>query len=540
MSMQTPASAAGPGAQELAAPKQGSLPRQTVGGLIAISIFWFAINFHWAALQLLIVPGQVTQLLLRVAPGATLSAQASWVTANRPLILAMVSAPGLIVALIANPLFGLFSDRTHSRFGRRRPYVVCGTAVNVVALVLMALLPASLIQTGQTSSLVPALIALTGGLMLAQLANNSAVAPFHALLPDLVPEEQRGTASGIMGLALFLGQIGGAVAPSLFGFNSDALLSGKQSFAAYQHGIMLSYVSVIVVIVVMASLTAILVHERPWTPDATSDQTAEPLTQTMRDLVLTVVVIVVVSAALIGLLASNITRLSLSSDTLNVVELVAVVLAGLGAAKAFDFRPRRNPDFSWVVLTRMLVMMGVYMVQSFLVYFMGDVAHAPSPEMATTEFVIVLTVTALISTSIAGWASDRFGRKRMVYVSGTFMAIVGAVFVLAPLLVPQLVLPIAFAVSAIFGLGYGAYISVDWALVADVLPSGATFARDMGIWNLGLTVPQVFALVLGSWLIALGTVLVSKTFGYTLLFIWFVVFCVAGTVTVRFIKGVKR
>ena len=42
----------------------------------------------------------------------TLASQASWVTAHSGLALAVVVAPGLIVALLANPLFGLLSDRT--------------------------------------------------------------------------------------------------------------------------------------------------------------------------------------------------------------------------------------------------------------------------------------------------------------------------------------------------------------------------------------------------------------------------------------------
>src|SRR6185437_6497519 len=70
--------------------------------------------------------------------------------------------------------------------------------------------------------------------------------------------------------------------------------------------------------------------------------------------------------------------------------------------------------------------------------------------------------------------------------------------------------------------GYGSYLSVDWALVADVLPSDATFARDMGVWNIGLTIPQVLAAVFGGWMLALGVILGSTSLGYTFLFVSFV------------------
>jgi hypothetical protein len=98
---------------------------------------------------------------------------------------------------------------------------------------------------------------------------------------------------------------------------------------------------------------------------------------------------------------------------------------------------------------------------------------------------------------------------------------------------------LAYVAASTFGLGYGAYVSVDWALVLDVLPAEATYARDMGVWNISLTLSQVVATVLGAWVIALGTSLVDLKFGYMLLFVSCVIFCVLGTVTVRYIKGVK-
>jgi hypothetical protein len=50
----------------------------------------------------------------------------------------------------------------------------------------------------------------------------------------------------------------------------------------------------------------------------------------------------------------------------------------------------------------------------------------------------------------------------------------------------------------------------------------------------------VLAAVFGGWLIGLGIALGSLQLGYTFLFVGFVVFCVSGTVTVRYIKGVAR
>ncbi len=514
-----------------------TLPRRSLGGLIAISIFWFALNFHWAALQSLIIPNQVIGILFHDAPGTTIQARAAWAESHKALTLAIVVAPGLVVALITNPLFGFFSDRTSGRFGRRRPYIIGGTLANVVGLAAMALLPAAVAGTGIGSVLPPSAFVLMGGLMLVQLANNAAAAPFHALLPDLVPQEQRGTASGIMGLAQLVGQIGGFVAPVLFGFSSAGLENGSQSTGGFDTRISLAYGAVAVVSLLMAVLTIITVKERPWSRAQMPPAQEVEEAHATRDLVFTIIATIAVAAILSALLQSHIAGLSLNSDAVAVVQLIAIIVAAIGTARAFGFRPRRNADFSWVLLTRMLVQMGIYVVYSYLNYYMHDVAKASNPNLATTEFLVILTLTALISSIIGGPASDRFGRKRMVYISGVFMTLVGAAFIGAPLLFPSSVLTIALLAAAIFGLGYGAYISVDWALVADVLPSEATFARDMGVWNIGLTLPQAFATIFGGWVL---TLLGTGNVGYTGLFFSFVVFCVLGTITVRNIKGVKR
>ncbi len=532
MAMETPAGTLGNSVDVGAT----ALPKRSLGGLIAISIFWFAINFHWAALQQIIIPAQVNGLLFEQAPGTTAEQRLAFAGANSPLLIALVAAPGLVVALIGNPLFGLLSDRTTSRFGRRRPYILIGALFNVLGLAIMAFIPNLFLREHSGATLSLSLVTLMVGLMLTQAANNAAAAPFHALLPDLVPAEQRGTASGIMGIALFLGQILGFIVPALTGFDNGRLARNEQSYATFSTGVVLAYMAVAGVVVLMAVLTFITVRERPLSRQALADVSDS---HTWRDLAITILIAAGVSAALIVGLQAGLGP-GLNQDSLGVVQLIAVVIAGIGAARAFGFSPRRAPDFSWVVLTRMLVMMGIYTVQYFMFNYMLYVVRAPEPVAATTIFFVLVTLTALISTLIAGRASDRFGRKRMVYVSGTFMAVVGAVFVFAPYIVPGNLLILAYGAATIFGLGYGAYISVDWALVADVLPDESTYARDMGVWNIGLTLPQVIATVLGAWFIALGTALVSQQFGYTLLFVWFVIFCVLGTVTVRYIKGVPR
>jgi len=122
----------------------------------------------------------------------------------------------------------------------------------------------------------------------------------------------------------------------------------------------------------------------------------------------------------------------------------------------------------------------------------------------------------------------------MVYIAGGLMAVVGLIFIITH------TLSIVLAAGAIFGIGYGAYTSVDWALVADVLPSHKDFARDMGVWNISLSLPQVIAPVIGGPLMDAFTRSHQPILGFQLLFALAVAYCLIGTVTVRYIRGVKK
>lgn len=528
------------GAQATAT-RADALPARSTWGLIQLALFWIAVNFHWTILPAIILPQQVQALLLANHPvGLTGAALAQYVANAKPGALAFVEGPGLLVALLANPLFGWLSDRTRLRWGRRKPYIIGGTLVNIVGLGIMAL--------------APNLYVLVGGLMVTQLGNNAAAAPFHALLPDLVPAQQRGKASGYMGVGQMVGTIVGAEAAALF-FHIDvsALLNGTQSFATYQQDLVAIYGFIAVFVTLFAVLTVLLVREAP--PAARLDMpTAGGMRSRralLRDVLATVGGIIITTALTIGVLTLLGLNYQTDQNAANIFVLPALLIGSLGVARAFDFRPRQSPDFAWVLATRGIMMMGIYTVFGFLQYYLQDVTlHGTSDPAkgavaASGNFLAVVIGTAALSTGFAGYLSDRFGRKRMVYIAGGFMALVGALFITLSLLFPS-VISILYICAAIFGLGYGSYISVDWALVTDVLPNEENFARDMGVWNIALTAPQVIAFIVGAYAIVAfnqgGVFAVGGQphFGYTMLFVLLVLYAVIGTLTVRYIKGIKR
>jgi MFS family permease len=108
--------------------------------------------------------------------------------------LAWVLGVGAVVAMLANPIAGLFSDRTASAFGMRRPWLMAGALVGTAGLYLTA---------------IGGLWSVAIGWWLAQLGFNVLLAALTALLPDQVPSHQRGTVSGALGICVQLGILGG-------------------------------------------------------------------------------------------------------------------------------------------------------------------------------------------------------------------------------------------------------------------------------------------------------------------------------------------
>ncbi len=109
--------------------------------------------------------------------------------------LALVTAIGAIFSLLANPFFGRLSDRTTLRLGMRRPFLIGGAIVGAIGLLIIAL--------------APTIIVILVGWCLVQTAYGAVLTGATAVLPDQVPEEQRGLVSGVLGMTQGVGLIVG-------------------------------------------------------------------------------------------------------------------------------------------------------------------------------------------------------------------------------------------------------------------------------------------------------------------------------------------
>ena len=149
---------------------------------IAMNVYWFGLAFMWNGLHPIVLPA----LLLRFVPEPL-----------KNTYLGGMTFVGLILAMVIQPLAGALSDGTRSRWGRRRPWIVAGTLFDLAFLAGMAL--------------AAGFWGLAVAYILLQVASNAAHGPAQGIIPDLVPEERHGLASGIKNLF----DMGGLVVASL-------------------------------------------------------------------------------------------------------------------------------------------------------------------------------------------------------------------------------------------------------------------------------------------------------------------------------------
>lgn len=398
-----------------------------------LSAFWFGTAFHWLLLLLILLPANVVRFVGEEQKGTYLG------------ILLLV---GALIALVLPPLVGAHSDRT----GRRVPYIRLGVGVNLVGLGVMAF--AASVLSGVGGFWVYVL-----GFLLVQFGNNYATAPYSALIPQLVPPEQRGRYSGVMAMLQAVGQLLGAVAAFVIGLLNLPVL--------------VSFALIAAVLLIPALITLRGVPEGN-----------NPAAQAVR------------------------------GPTLSWRELFA------------------HQPFFWVFVTRVLFALGQYSVQPFLQYYNTDVLAQRDAETSTSIMLVCIIVGSIVSALVGGRLSDRVGRKPVIYVAGTVMAGAALLLLLAPSY------PAALALAVCFGLGFGAFTSVDWALGSDAMPSASSYARDMGIWHVAFVAPQMSSAPQGAlldWGNAQG-----GNLGYTLVFGIAALFFLAGVVLVRNVPEAVR
>ena len=204
--------------------------------------------------------------------------------------------------------------------------------------------------------------------------------------------------------------------------------------------------------------------------------------------------------------------------------------------KSFWVSPLEHPDFAWAFFGRFTIYMGYQGIVTYLLYILQgyiglslDDANHMIAKLSTVTFV-ALVIAGLGS----GLLSDAIGRRKpLVFFASLLMGLA----VTVPLFVPSI--PGMIWYAALMGIGYGAFMSVDMALMTQVLPKslkggdGDSTGKDLGILSSAINVPQILSPVWCAFLLNLSGN------NYQWLFISAMVFVFAGSFFVLPIKSVR-
>jgi MFS family permease len=293
------------------------------------------------------------------------------------------------------------------------------------------------------------------GYLLLQSSSNFAHGPAQGLIPDLVPEEQRGLASGIKNLFDMLGLVvASLVAGQLMG-------DGDVGLAFLVIGAVLA----------VSTLVTVL------TTDETRvvDPDAAPSGLALRDL--------------------------LSVD--------------LG----------RYPSYARLLVSRLLILLGIYAVQGFAQYFIRDVLQAPNPAEVTGNLLAAIGLPLTVLVFPAGLLSDRIGRRRLNILSGALVAT--GIF----LLIFARSVPAVLVFGALIGVGTGIFVSVNWAWATDLIPREEA-GKYLGLSNLATAGASASSRLVGPLIDGVNALRPGAYLGYPVLFFLASVTVLVGTVLV--------
>ena len=196
----------------------------------------------------------------------------------------------------------------------------------------------------------------------------------------------------------------------------------------------------------------------------------------------------------------------------------------------FWINPRRHPDFAWAFAARFLFILGYFVVVAFQLYILTDYLRLPVAEANATMVPLSLAgmVTTLVAITVAGWWSDRVGRRKVFIYAATAFMVVGLAF---PLVMPNLTG--MFIMALVNGFGFGLYMACDTALMTEVLPGGGAAAgKDLGILNVATNIPQAMSP-------AIAGLLIGSLGGYPALFVFGIVCVIAAAFVLVPIKSVR-
>ena len=375
-----------------------------------------------------------------------------------PFIYGLIWLAGPFTGMVVQPIVGALSDKTVSKFGRRRPYLLGGALIASLALWIF---PNSQNVTAWLENLTgvnfPVLTALVFAALMIWIIDaciNIAQGPYRALVPDIVPPEQHSIANSYMSLAIGLGSV---------------VAAGVAPFLKYVFNYQMSIPAQFVMAALAFSLAMI------WTCVTIKEN------QTKKELIEEVAV-------------ANIKEDNFG-DSLKNFFLLSPEVSKICLMQFF----------TWMSTMCMLIFFTQYSVHTLFgvpdltsvndaVRIQFENAVVNGTNFSSICFAIFNLICFLVAIPI-GVLAEKYGNKKVHIISllSMVVAYLGMAFTKNTIYVA--------ALMGLAGIGWASICALPFAMLSKYIKKG-TEGSVMGIFNIFIAGPQVFVCTLGAWFIS--------------------------------------
>ncbi|HNW95229.1 MAG TPA: MFS transporter [Anaerolineaceae bacterium] len=404
----------------------------------------------------------------------------------------------LMIALLVQAVMGMLSDRSTHRWGKRRPFLLASTVLETIAFIAIGVIAAQMEgQAGYT--------ALFAAVLLSMVFSNIGHGAAQGLIPDLVPENQRGRYSAIK--TLFELPL-----PLIFvSFFVAKMVKSGNYWAA---------IITVIATLIISTILAMFIRETPQEKaPAPMDWPAIGRLVAMTALFTGVILLAGEAVKRLVPLAAGLPGLSrlLATGVIGAVGMLFAVAVGviLSMRISLGSEAAQRPAFTWWVVNRLAFLVGANNLASFLLYFIqerfpelqGNAAAGPS------AFLVMIVGVAILAAALpGGWLTDKFGTKPCIAASGILATLGTAIVIASP------AMSMMYVGGVLVGLGVGIFYTANWALGTSLVPREQA-GRYLGISNLaGAGAGAIGAYIGGPIGDGAGFVVLMSIYGFLFLF----------------------
>ncbi|HEY0830600.1 MAG TPA: MFS transporter [Candidatus Dormibacteraeota bacterium] len=427
---------------------------------VVLSLYWVAIGYLWNSLTALILPDMIIHFVGRGNEGTASS---------------LLKTLGTLVAIIWQPIVGGISDRTVTRWGRRRPFIASGTIGDLLFLTGIAL-------AGSYWWLVIVYFGL-------QFTSNTAQSPYQGLLPDVVPESQRGEASGYYGVANLVGIASGTVGAGLL-------------LVHFGRGAAIASIALVLLTTMLA--TVLFVPDRAVPTEAHFRNLKEMFVKTF------------------GVPFRN-------RDFVWLMVSRLLIFMGFGGLQSYAFFYFDNVFFHHDTKATTIASTTLLGLAIGVAALVSWPASRISDRIGRRPLIFAAGVFGAVGTLVLVFSNYQWLPQ----------SVVGPLA--ASLKLPELAAQ-ATLTGIVIGIGLGVFFSVDWAFIQDIIPAhqGGLY---MGFSNIATAGAGIMAVAFGGPLLDLfnrGPRILGLPGGFPVVFSIFVVWFVIGSLSILKVPEHKR